>query len=417
MTRKVVGLDIGTCFIRTIIAEIDENEKIEIIGVSKIPSQGVRNGVIVNIDAAMNAIQKSVMEAEDKAAVEVRCVYTDIGGSQIESFDSNGQVGVDTSKKSRMTEIDVGTKARALESARQISIPLDKTLLHLIPQTYIIDGIENQNPLGMLGVRLEVKTHLVTASITTVENIRQSVERAGFEIGNVTLKTLAASYATIHDDEKELGSILIDLGGGTTDVMVLNKGAPVFTTSIPAGGNRVTSDIATVMGIPVSDAERLKLEHGACWLFGGEENEEVIIPGVGGLPPESSNRRILYEIISARMEEILTAVKKEVVRKSNLKTLNGSIVLTGGGALMKGVLELTQSIWKTSAVRVACSSDFGGIDDCYRDADYATVVGLVLANKKEGTNQISKKRSQKQGSKENGKGFLAGLSNVFNKFK
>ncbi len=396
MSRIIVGLDIGTCFIRTVIASVDHNGKIEVIGASKKPSQGLRNGVIVNIDATVKAMQETIEEAEQMAGTIVTHVYTAIGGSQVESLDSKGQIGIDPKGRNRPIQIDQNAKNRAFESAQAILIPLDRRLLHIIPQSYIVDGQEYPDPIGIQGVRLEVKTHLVTASTTALGNIKTSVERAGYEPSRITLKTLAAANATIHDDEMDLGSILIDLGGGTTDVMVLNKGAPVFTASIPTGGNKVTSDIATVLGVPVPIAEKLKLENGTCWLYGGEENEEIIIPPIGGLPPEQTNKEVLYEIISARMEEILTAVKKEVVRRANLKRLDGSIVLTGGGAMMPGILELTQSIWNTTAVRIGYSADFGGVNDFYREADFATATGLVITNKNDmSAENVSKKTAKK----------------------
>lgn len=388
---KVVGLDIGTCFIRVAIGELDADNNIEIIGLAKRPSQGLRNGVIVNIDAAMNAIRETVEEADRAAGVEVTSVCTAIGGSQVESTNSTGQTGVDASGRNlRPMEIGESAKKRVIDVAKSIMIPLDKKLIHVIPQDYIIDGQAGyKNPIGIMGVRLEVSVHLVMASETAFANIQQCITRAGYNLDNVMLKTLAAAKSTLHSDEMDLGSILIDLGGGTTDVIVINNGAPVFTASIPVGGNLVTNDIAIVKGIPNAVAEKIKVESGSCWVFGSEENEEVIIPGVGGRPPEQTNRLELCQIIAPRMEEILTLVKKEVVRRSNLTKLSGSIVLTGGGALMPGVVELAQSVWKTSSVRIGCCSDMGGVDKSYREPDFATVMGLVQFN----NNSQDKKKS------------------------
>ena len=369
----IVGLDIGTSFIRTVIGEMDEDKKLEVIGFAKRPSQGLRNGVIVNIDAAMEAIKETVEEAEQSAGVEVTSVYTGIGGSQVESINSKGQIGVDQSGKNRPLEIAKSAKDRAIEAAKAFPIPLDKKLIHVIPQEYIIDGISGyKNPIGMMGVRLEVCVHLVTASVTALSNISQCITRAGYERKFTMLKTLAASYACVHEDEMDLGSILIDLGGGTTDVIVLNKGAPVFTVSIPVGGNMVTNDIAVVKGISNATAEKIKVENGCCWILGNEKEEEVIIPGVGGRAPEQTTRYELCEIIQPRMEEILTMAKKEVVHRSNLTKLSGSIVLTGGGSLMPGIVELTQSVWNTSSVRVGLSPDLGGPDQTYREIGRAS---------------------------------------------
>ncbi|MCH5294750.1 MAG: cell division protein FtsA [Treponema sp.] len=383
MSNVVVGLDVGTSFVRVVIAEVKDDGNMEIIGVSKVPSQGLRNGVIVNIDAVVASIKEAVESAEQSAGQEVVSVYTAIGGSQVESQNSKGQIGVDQSGRNRPLEISRGAKDRAIDAAKAVSITLDKKLLHVIPQEYIIDGSPGyKSPLGMMGVRLEVAVHLVTASITALSNINQCVTRAGYGLNGTMLKTLAAAYACVLEDEMELGSILIDLGGGTTDVMVLNKGAPVYTVSIPVGGNHVTNDIATVKGIPTAVAEKIKVEKGCCWILGNERAEEVIIPGVGGRAPEQTNRYELCEIINPRMEEIFTMAKQKVVRYAKLSNLSGSIILTGGGALMSGVVELAQYVWHTSSVRIGGSPDMGkGVDPCYRAADFATVTGLVIANR------------------------------------
>jgi len=409
----IVGLDIGTNNIRVVIGETDAENKIEVIGVAKRPSQGLRNGVIVNIDAAMTAIKETVEAAEQNAGIDVTSVYTAIGGAQVESLNSKGQIGVDQSGRGRSLEIPEGAKKRAIEAAKAVVIPLDKKLLHVIPQDYIVDGVSGfKNPVGIMGVRLEVQVHIVTASITAFSNIQQCIGRAGYLIDGVMLKTLAAAYATVNEDEMELGSILIDLGAGTTDVMVLNKSAPVFTASIPVGGNLVTNDIAIVKGIPNSAAEKLKIESGCCWITGSEADEEVIIPGVGGRPPEQTTRYELCQIIQPRMDEILSMVKREVVRKSNLTKLSGSIVLTGGGALMPGVVELAQSVFGTTSVRKGESADLGGVDQSYRSSDFATVVGLVLANKdNEPVDSGKRKNKRHEEQSESGK------VGVFERFK
>lgn len=405
MSSVIVGLDIGTSFIRAVIAEVTPENNLEVIGIAKRPSSGLRNGVIVNIDAAMTSIRDVIETAEQIAGMEVTSVFTAIGGAQVESLNSKGQIGVDPSGKNRSLEINDNAKKRAIEAAKAVVIPLDKKLIHVIPQEYIIDNLTGyKNPLGMMGVRLEVQVHLVTASITAYTNIQQCITRAGYMLNGVMLKTLAASYATVHDDEMDLGSILIDMGGGTTDVMVLHKGAPVYTTSIPVGGNHVTNDIAIVKGIPFAAAEKIKIESGCCWITGTEMEEEVIIPSVGGRPPEQSTRYELCQIIQSRVEEIFSMVRHQVVKNSKLTKLSGSIVLTGGGALMPGVVELAQSVWGTSSVRVGVTGRFGGGDDSYRDADYATAMGLVLAHKDIGTVEKSHK-VQKKGESGKKSGF------------
>lgn len=418
MSRRIVGLDIGTCFIRTVIAEIDSDGRIEVLGLSKIPSQGVRNGIIVNIDATKEAVQNGIEAAEQMAGVEVSELCTSIGGAQVSSMMSTGIVGVDPKGISTSPlEIKPEAKERALKSAKSMLIPYDEVLLHIIPQEYLIDGKDYPDPIGNLGVRLEVKTLLVKVSKSAQGNISECIARAGFELRNITLKTLAAATATIHKDEMALGSILIDLGGGSTDVIVINKNAPVFTVSIPYGGNRVTNDIAQVFGVPFSVAEELKLKYGSCWLDPEEENDEVIIPGVGGLPPAITNKKLLCEVISGRvqeiLEDILSKVKKEARRHPGLERLNGTIVLTGGGALMNGIVTLSQAVWNSTSVGTGTCSDFGGTDTSYRNADFATVMGLIMSNKEESLRNLSKRNTKKQ-NMEPKKNFIL---NFLNKMK
>lgn len=402
MSRRIVGLDIGTCFIRTVIAEIDSDGRIEVIGLSKIPSQGVRNGIIVNIDATKEAVQAAIEAAEQMAGVEVTEVWTSIGGSQVSSMKSSGIVGVDPKGISTSPlEIKPEAKERALKSAKSMLIPYDEVLLHIIPQEYLIDGKDYPDPIGNLGVRLEVKALLVKVSKSAQGNIAECIARAGYELRNITLKTLAAARATLHKDEMTLGSILIDLGGGSTDVIVINKNAPVFTVSIPYGGNRVTNDIAQVFGVPFAVAEDLKLKYGSCWLDPSEENDEVIIPGVGGLPPAVTTKKLLCDVISSRvveiLEEILSLVKKEAKRYSGLGRLNGTIALTGGGALMPGIVTLSQAVWNSTSVGMARCADFGGVDTSYRNADFATVMGLIISNKDDDGRASAKRAAKKQG--------------------
>lgn len=385
LSSTIVGLDIGTSFIKIVIGEVNpETQKLEIIGFAKCPSQGLRvGGAITNIEACVKAIKSAIEEAEQAAGVEVLSFYTAIGGSQVQSLNTKGQIGVDaTGKKNRPIEIDRNAKDRAIEAAKAVLISIDKRLLHILPQEYIIDGIGGyENPIGQMGVRLEVAAHLVTVSVTPYESLRQCVIRSGYNLNGVMLKTLAETFSSLSKEDMKLGSILIDLGGGTTDFIVLSNGAPIYSSSIPYGGKQVTDDIAVVKGITFDIAEKLKIEYGTCWLFGGEEKEEVIIPGIGGKAPEQTNKLDLYEIIESRVEEILTMVRQDVGKKAQIKKLDGCIVLTGGGALMPGVVELTQSVFRSSSVRVACGPDLGGADDSYRNPEYSTAVGLVIANK------------------------------------
>lgn len=378
LNNIIVGLDLGTSFVRTVIGEIIEEGKIEIIGTAQKPSAGFRNGVIVNRELAMECIRSCIEDAEISAGYEVYSCITCIGGSHIESINSTGLVAIASHGKGPR-EINKGDIERVLDAANAINIPMNRTMLHEIPQTYKIDGTDVcKNPLGNLAVRLEAEVHIVTASKTQVINMTQCIERAGYSLDGVMLKTLAAMHAVMGEDERELGSIIIDLGGGTTDVIVINKDAPVCTVSVPVGGNLVTNDIAIVKGTSPQIAEKIKLESGCCWADAMEGDGEVIIPGAGGRAPEVCSRsEICMGIIEPRMREIFSMVRDEIINKTNT-TLSGNIILTGGGALMPGVVQLAEDVFGTSAVRLGTPGDFGGLQEQYRRPDFATAVGLVL---------------------------------------
>lgn len=422
MSNIVVGLDIGTSFIRCVIGQLDEENRMQVIGAAKKPSKGLRNGVIVNIDAAVSAIKETLEAAELMAGVIVTSVFTAIGGSQVEGRSSSSGVAVDTTRHNRRMEISEDTKDRAIESARAIVIPLGKQTLHVIPQEYKIDELPGyKEPVGSLGVRLDVSVYIVTASTTACSNLDLCVKRAGLNLDGVMLKTLAASIATLHEEEMELGSILIDLGADSTDVMVIFKGSPTYITSIPVGGNFVTNDIVQVKGIPFADAELIKVNSGCCWIEGNEADEEVIIREIGARPAEQTTRYELCEIIQPRMEEIMTMVKRAVVKHSGLKQLNGSIVLTGGGALMPGIVQLAQNVWRTTSVRVGECPDMGRLPDTnsyfYRSCDFATVTGLMLANKKNASKERTRRvRVKKDDENSIAEGIGTKLKTFFKKF-
>lgn len=381
----VVGLDIGTSAIRVAIGEIDEETgKIRIAGTACKKSAGLRNGVIVNIEDAKEAIREAVEAAEQNAGTEVVSVVTAIGGPQIESQNSRGVVPVRTNGKNNkeITREDVD---KVIENATAIIIPEDREKLHVIAQNYIVDGYGGiQDPIHRIGTRLEAEVHIVTAAKTIIQNLRLCISRSGYALGGVMLKTLAQTQSVCHEDEMELGSIIIDLGAGTTDVLVLLHGAPIGTASIEDGGNHVTNDIAIVTKIPVAAAEKIKIESGCCWVPSLKEDSEVIIPGVGGRAPEIIMRSELCEIIQARMEIIFTKVRSAVIQNTNdtIKQLSGNIILTGGGAQMEGVIDLAQAVFKTSSVRLGVPESLGGVEEDYRRPDFATAIGLVMANQR-----------------------------------
>ena len=413
MTNIIVGLDIGTSYIRAVIGEVDDDGGVEIIGVAKKSSTGLRNGVIVNIEATIECIKQAIEEAEQKAGYEVISCVTGIGGVQIEGLNSKGLVAVSSRGKNNR-EINQSDVDRVLEAANAIQIPMDRKMLHVIPQDYIVDGIPGyKDPIHMIAVRLEAEVHIVTASRTAIQNITQCVERAGYQLDRVMLKTLACTQAVVGEDERELGSILIDLGGGTTDVLVILKDAPICTASISVGGNLVTNDISIVKGISTATAEKLKIESGCCWMpLAMEKNDEVLIPGLAGREPEQTNRAELCGIIQPRMEEIFTMVRNEVIHRTNVMQLSGSVILTGGGAQIEGAVELAEKVFGTSSVRIGVPANFGGIEEEYRTAEYATAVGLVIANK----NLVQTKGKKEKRHREPERDKAAGES-LWQKFK
>lgn len=378
----IVGLDIGTSVIKVAVGELDEDGKLQIIATSSRKSAGLRNGVIVNIEDAKDAIREAIEAAEQDGGILVNSVITAIGGSQIEGEQSKGVVPVRSNKNNR--EITADDVDKVIDNATAIMLPEDKEKLHVIPQNYIVDGFGGiRDPIHRIGVRLEAEVFIVTAAKTIIQNIRACISRAGYALDGVMLKTLAQTQSVCHEDEMELGSIIIDLGAGTTDVLVLLNGAPIGTASVPVGGNLVTNDIAIVTGIPVSAAEDIKLKYGCCWVPSVGEDIDVILPGVGGRAPEIIGKVQLCQIIQARMEQIFTMVKAAIMKntKDTIKQLSGNIILTGGGAQFEGVVELAQAVFKTSSVRLGIPENLGGIEEKYRRPDFATVIGLVTANK------------------------------------
>ena len=396
---KVVGLDIGTSMIRVAIGEIDpDTGNIRIAGTASRKSAGLRNGVIVNIEDAKNAIKETIDAAEQNAGTTVDSVITAIGGSQIESQNSRGTVPVSSQNKSTK-EISRADVERVIECATAVKVPDDREKLHVIPQNYIVDGIGGiQDPIHRMGTRLEVEVHIVTAAKTIIQNISSCIKRSEYLLDGVMLKTLAQTQSVCHQDEMELGSILIDMGAGTTDVLLLMKGAPIGTFSIPVGGNLVTNDISVVGGISTASAEEIKIKSGCCWVdsITKETDFDVILPGVGGRAPEVMKRSQLAQIIQARVEQIFTLVKVALKKNvgDSIKEMSGNIILTGGGAMMDGVIDLAQKVFHTTSVRLGVPESLGGIEEDYRRPDYATVIGLVLANKSLASGKDRSRRSK-----------------------
>lgn len=375
----MVGLDIGTSRIRALIGEISDTGVFQITGVGTSPSTGLRKGVVVNIENTVRAIAQAVEAAEMMSGIEVTRCMIGIGGTHIDGLNSRGVVAV-TGKGRDNREIGQEDINRVIDAAKAVVIPMDRQVLHVIPQSYIVDEQKGvRDPRNMIGVRLEAEVHIITGSVTSVQNMVKCVNRASLSVDEYMMHSLAAVKSVMTQEERELGSILIDLGGGTTDVLVMADGAPLLTAVLPVGGIQVTNDISIVKGISVETAERIKLDAGCCWLPLIEENEEVILPGVGGRPPVVIPRAEICEIVQPRMAEIFTMVKEKIAPVTKSRQLSGNVILTGGGANLPGAVELACEIFGTQAVRIGIPGNFGGLTGEYRSPDYATVLGLVLA--------------------------------------
>jgi cell division protein FtsA len=333
--------------------------------------------VVVNIEATLRSVASAIEAAEMMSGREVHGAYTGIGGSHIDGINSRGVVAV-TGKNRETREIGRDDIERVLEAARAVVIPMDRQVLELIPQSYIVDDQRGiRDPLDMIGVRLESEVHIITCSVTGAQNLIKCVNRAGFRVEGLVLQSLAAGRAVLTEEEKELGVALVDLGGGTTDVLVYSEGAPYSTTTIPAGGNQVSSDISIMKNISFETAEKIKLEAGSCWEGAFAADEDIIVPGVGGRPPLSIPRFQIEEIIRPRMEEIFSMVKEKLDKLSLSRPLGGGVVLTGGGSQLLGAPELASSIFGLSA-RVGSPLPVGGLVEEYRSPVFATAVGLAL---------------------------------------
>ena len=411
MSDIVVGLDIGTSNVRVVIAEYDENDKLRIVGVGKAPSTGLRSGVIVNIEATMRAVKTAIEAAELMSGYEVHSCFVGIGGTQVGSLNSTGQVSVSNKSK----EINNNDIQRVIECASNVAIPLDKQVLHVVPQMYTVEHAvdvvqKTKDPTNIIGTRLYVDVHIITATTTTVQNIFTCASRAGYTVDGIMLKTLATVQSVLTEEEKELGSILIDMGGGSTDVIVVADGAPICTESIPVGGLLVTNDISVVRGISTETAEKIKISDGCCWESLVKPNEEVLILGVNG-KPESIPRSEICQIIQPRVGEIFEMIREKIAPKIQDRRLSGNVVLVGGGARMSGVIELASAVFGTESVRIGFPANLGGLSDEYRTPDSATAIGLVVAN----AEALSQKGDKRRGKDSSGKkqSFLDSLKNFF----
>jgi len=378
----IAALDIGSAYVRAVICERDEDGSLKIIGAGTRPSTGLRKGVVVNIEATLRAVAAAIEDAEMMSGLEVSDCWTGIGGNHINGLNSRGVVGVSGKKRdSREREIGQEDIDRVIEAAKAVVIPTDRQILEVIPQNYKVDDQKGiRNPLDMIGVRLECEVHIITCAVTGAQNLIKCVNRAGFRVNELILQTLAAGRAVLTQDEMDLGVVLLDLGGGTTDALIYVEGTPFSTYTIPAGGTQVTSDISIIKNISIDNAEKIKIDAGCCWDGLLEADENVIVPGVGGRAPMSIPRSQILTIIKPRMEEIFKMVKQHLDTLNLPRPLGGGVVLTGGGAQLSGVVELAGSILRLPA-RIGSpipSEGLGGLVEEYRTPSYACVIGLAL---------------------------------------
>jgi len=388
----VVGLDIGTTKICAVVGEVGE-EQVNVIGLGTFPSKGLRKGVVVNIESTVQSIKKAVEEAELMAGYQINSVYAGIAGGHIKGLNSHGVIAV----KNR--EIGPNEVRRVIDAASAVAIPMDREVIHVIPQEYIVDGQDGiKDPVGMSGVRLEGRVHIVTGAITSAQNIIKCANRAGLDVDDIVLEQLGSSDAVITPEEKDLGVAIIDIGGGTTDLVIFANGSIKHTAVFSVAGSHITNDIAMGLRTPVEEAEKIKLRYGCSLVSMVRKDETIEVPSVGGRKPRILSRQTLAEVIEPRVEEILTFVYDEVVRAGYSKLIASGVVLTGGSAILDGMPELAEQIFNLP-VRRGMPMGIGGLVDLVNSPIYATGVGLVLYGSK------NKKQSR----------FPIGKGNVFSK--
>ena len=372
----IVGLDIGTSKVVAVVAELAPDGRMELIGMGSHESRGLKKGVVVNIETTVNAIQRALEEAELMADCKIQHVFTGIAGSHIRSFNSTGMVAI--KERNEVTALDVD---RAIETARAMPIPTDQQVLHILTQEFIVDGQDGvKEPIGMSGVRLEVKTHIVTGAVSAAQNIVKCVRRCGLEVNDLILQPLASSLAVLTEDEKELGVCLVDIGGGTTDIAVFREGAIRHTAVVPIAGDQITNDIAMALRTPTADAEDLKIRQGCALRQLADPAQMIEVPGVGDRPPRQLSRQTLAEVVEPRVEELYSLVQKVLRDSGYEELLSSGIVLTGGSSVMQGMVELGEEIFHMP-VRLGVPRYEGGLSDVVRNPRYATVVGLLLEGK------------------------------------
>jgi len=370
--KMIVGLDIGTSKVVAIVGQKTPDGQIEIVGIGSHPSRGLKRGVVVNIEVTVQAIQRAIEEAELMAGCQIHSVYVGIAGSHVRSMNSHGIVAI------RDREVVQADLDRVLDAAQAVAIPADQKILHVIPQEYVIDNQEGiKEPLGMSGVRLEAKVHLVTCAVNAYQNIEKCVKRCGLEVDDIMLEQLASSYAVLTDDEKELGVCLVDIGGGTTDIAIFTGGSIRHTSVIPIAGDQVTNDIAMALRTPTQNAEEIKIKYACALTQLAGADETIKVPSVGDRPSRDLSRQALAEVVEPRYEELFTLVQSELRRSGYEDLVAAGIVLTGGTSRMEGVVELAEEIFHMP-VRLAVPQGMTGLADVVNNPMYSTGVGLLV---------------------------------------
>ncbi|WP_425434256.1 cell division protein FtsA [Marinobacter zhejiangensis] len=368
----IVGLDIGTSKVVAIVGKRKLDGTIEVVGIGSHPSRGLKRGVVVNIETTVQAIQRAVEEAELMAGCRIHSVYAGIAGSHIKSLNSHGIVAI---RDREVTQADID---RVIDAAQAVAIPADQKVLHILPQEFVIDNQEGiKEPMGMSGVRLEAKVHLVTCAVNAAQNIEKCVRRCGLDVDDIILEQLASSYSVLTDDEKELGVCVVDVGGGTTDIAVFTGGAIRHTSVIPIAGDQVTNDIAMALRTPTQNAEEIKIKYACALTQLAGADETIKVPSVGDRAPRDLSRQALAEVVEPRYEELFTLVQSELRRSGFEDLIPAGIVITGGSSTMEGVVELAEEIFHMP-VRLACPQAVAGMTEVVNNPIYATGVGLLI---------------------------------------
>ncbi|MDZ7686888.1 MAG: cell division protein FtsA [Gammaproteobacteria bacterium] len=376
-SRMIVGLDIGTSKVVCIVGEVSPEGDVEIVGIGSHPSRGLKKGVVVNIESTVQSIQRAVEEAELMAGCQINAVYAGIAGSHIRSLNSHGIVAI------RDREVFKPDIDRVIDAAQAVAIPADQKILHILPQEYVIDAQEGvKEPLGMSGVRLEAKVHLVTCAVNAAQNIEKCIRKCGLEVDDIILEQLASGYAVLTDDEKDLGVCLVDIGGGTTDIAVFTDGAIRHTAVIPIAGDQVTNDIAMALRTPTPNAEEIKIKYACALASLAGENETIKVPSVGDRVDRDLSRQALAEVVEPRYDELFTLIQAELRRSGFEDLIAAGIVLTGGTSKMEGVVELAEEIFHMP-ISIGKPQGVTGLTDIVRNPIYSTAVGLLMYGAKQ----------------------------------